>query len=183
MVFAVVWRDDYLHPPSRVSSIPQGRLLALEIHSTCRGAARDAPPSGAKPDSISIRLQQNQLHISNFDEDEHLELFFNSFVRSASHHLTASSSSRAPSDSCPKFEYRNLATGRPMLFSLFHKIHQCGFNRAWIEPSNCRIHMVCIASQLKDCSLASVKHSQPKLGTHRHLATQQHSSNLALNSR
>ena len=121
MVFAVVWHDDHLHPPSRVSSIPQGRLLALEIHSTCRGAARDAPPSGAKPDSISIRLQQNQLHISNFDEDEHLELFFNSFVRSASHHLTASSSSRAPSDSCPKFEYRNLATGRPMLLSFFYK--------------------------------------------------------------
>ena len=166
MVFAVVWHDDYLHPPSRVSSIPQGRLLALEIHSTCRGAAGDAPPSGAKPDSISIRLQQNQLHISNFDEDEHLELFFNPFVRSASHHSTASSSSRAPSDSCPKFEYRKLATGRPMPLSFFYRIHQCRSGRTRIEPSNCRIHMVCIANHLKDCSLAGVKHSQPKLGTH-----------------
>ena len=63
-------------------------------------------------------------------------------------HSTASSSSRAPSDSCPKFEYRKLATGRPMPLSFFRKIHQCRSGRTRIEPSNCRIHMVCIANQL-----------------------------------
>ena len=62
ITFAVVWHDDYLHPPSSVSSEPSGRLLALETHSKGSGAAHDALPSRAKSTNPLLFPITAQLH-------------------------------------------------------------------------------------------------------------------------
>ena len=124
ITFAVVWHDDYLHPPSRVSTEPSGRLLALETHSKGSGAAHDALPSWAKSNSPLLSPITAQLHREHSRESSscHRVLIFPVSAKTgvstfhlihelcSTHPSTALSPGRTSSGPCPKLQYRRLRT-------------------------------------------------------------------------